>query len=508
MHFPSILHPPSAAVCAIIAFLLLLPAVNNDSIDMDEAQTWDYARLGTFSEFVAELRSDSASEAQQPLGMLAWWGWAKVFGTSEFAMRSINWLWLAIALIPLGILGARLRLPWLPMLLAIQPFVWYSMNHARTPMMQVAAGALLLLGIHTVFRDRQLRLPAVCILVTGAVILCGASMLGLIPLATILIGLTLHIFWNRIHLPAVAKSIILAFGFFLTLLVLYYLTTLFRGAGGAKIWAVSPMNLLFVAYEFLGFQGLGPGRQELRAIIKGFVPAWEMLPFLPGLLALAAAYTLLAFAAYKSWLTKEFTTARPSILHGRVWLLGVGVTILSALILFVLAWVVGFPFWGRHLAGVFPFWLVAIGLTLHWARQGIYRKAGRSAAWALIILLCISSAFIRLGAFHRHDDYRSAATEAKRLAAEGKSVWWVADHSGGAYYGLVLDPNIEPAQGRISYALNLASPPSEPPDVIILSRPENFDRFGMARKLISLNKHLPTQAFQAFAFWEISPTSR
>lgn len=505
MRFQSILHPPSALVCALVAFLLLLPAVNNDSIDMDEAQTWDYARLGSFSEFVTELRADSASEAQQPLGMLAWWGWAKAFGTSEFAMRSINWLWLALALIPLGILGARLHLRWLPLLFAIQPFVWYSMNHARTPMMQIAGGSLLLLGIQTVFRDRQMRLPAVGLLVAGAILLCGASMLGLIPLATVLTGLTLHIFWHRIRLPSGAKSIIFAFGFLLAVLVLYYLTTLARGAGGAKIWAVSPVNLLFVAYEFLGFQGLGPGRQELRSIMRGFSPAQEILPFLPGLIALLVAYTVLTFAAYKSWLTKEFITARPSILHGRVWLLGIGVTLQSGFVLFVLAWVVGFPFWGRHLAGVFPFWLVALGLTLHWARQGMCRKAGRAATWAILFLLCISSALTRLGPFHKHDNYRSAAIEAKRLAAEGKSVWWVADHSGGVYYGVHFDPETEPARGRISFAPNRCDLPGSPPDAIIISRPENFDASGVARNLIRENRYVPTRRLQAFEVWETRP---
>ena len=54
---------------AVIAFLLLLVSLSNDSIDMMEAQTWAYAKQSTFSAFCQELRSDPTQVAPMPLGM-------------------------------------------------------------------------------------------------------------------------------------------------------------------------------------------------------------------------------------------------------------------------------------------------------------------------------------------------------------------------------------------------------------------------------------------------------
>ena len=500
---------------AAIGFALLLGTLSNDSIDMDEAQTWDYARLENFTAFCHELKNDPNSEAQMPLGMFSFWAWSRAFGTGELAMRSLNLLWAAVTLTALARAGRQLSIPWLPLLFAIQPFTWYCMNQARTPLMQMAGGALLVAAapgfIRREFQDGK-EVPLLC---AGAVLLCGASMLGLIPFTAVVAGLALHGIRRRHAVPTFGKTLLGVTLGVLGLLAIYYGSTLLRGAGGTKIWPVSPANMVFVGYEFLGFQGLGPGRQELRSIMKGLVPARELLPYVPGFLALLASYILLLAAAFKSWMTKNIPASfqkaglAGSMPHEQqahpqlsAWLMGIGVTIASTGLLYGLATLVGFPFWGRHLAGAFPFWMLSLAITVRWARQGIGRYAGRFAGGGLLLLLLASSLLIRFAPWHRHDDYRGAAAEALKLSATGHIVWWVADHSGGAYYGLHLVDTAADAPGSTQFAANRSVAPPVPPGAIIISRPDSFDVPSTASRLLHSGGYRRTLKLQAFEVWE------
>jgi len=501
---------------AWIGFALLLAPLSNDSIDMDEAQTWDYARQANVSDFCHELRNDQNSEAQMPLGMFSFWAWSRAFGTGELAMRTLNLLWAAIVLVALARVGRQISIPWLPFLFAIQPFTWYCMNQARTPLMQMAGGALLLAGSLPHFQRRQPGGESAAYLCAGAILLCGASMLGLIPLVAVFSGMAVHGMWRRVQLPVSGKILAFATVTILVSLGIYYGLTLLRGAGGAKIWSVSPANMLFAVYEFLGFQGFGPGRQELRAIMKGLVPAGGGLLFIPGLLLLASAYCCLFSTAYKSWMTRDFCPASLSPRQGEsrepaeansarcrlfpAWLFGVGVTVLSLSLLFVLAFIVGFPFWGRHLSGAFPFWILTLAVTIRWAQQGAWRRLGRVAGSGIFVLLLVSSLLLRFSPLHRHDDYRGAVAEALRISSGGGIVWWVADHSGGVYHGLPLADKFTDRRGEIQFSMNRAG--SGNPDAIIISRPDNFDVAGTATGLIATGAYRKTRSLQAFEVWE------
>ena len=520
MPFRSLALSFSPALWAVIGFVLLLFSLSNDSIDMLESQTWSYARQDTFGGFLRELRNDATSDSEMPLGKFSYWAWSRASGTRELAMRSLNLLWAAVALAALARAGRRLSVPWLPLLFAVQPFVWYYMNYAKTPMMQMAGGAILVAGmIGYVRQDGQSRLDGI-LLCLGAVLLSVTNMFGLIPLVAAAIGLSAHGFWRRLRLSLAGKIVFFSTLAIFAALASYSAATLMHGAGGAPLWTVTPLNVLFAAYEFFGFQGLGPGRHELRSMIKGFVSARELLPYIPGLLMLTACYLLLLATAYKSWLTRNYPLVagksppdeagaeKPfpprwqgySLLH--LWLLGLGVPALSGCLLFLIASLATIPFWGHHLAGAFPFWVLALAITIHWARQGIWRKTGRFAARGILVLLLVSSVLIRFAPFHRHDDYRGAVAEALRISASGRTVWWVADYNGGAYYGLPFAEPITGAPGEIQFAMNRQETSEDLPGAIILSRPDNFDAFRTASRLISSGGYKKVRELQAFEVWE------
>lgn len=508
----------SPSTWAVLAFLLLLIPINRDSLDMLESQTWDYARHDSFPAFCNELRTDQNMEASMPLGMFSFWAWARVAGVGEGAMRSLNLLWAAVALAAFARAGRRLSLPWLPMLFAIQPFLWYYMNYSRTPVMQFAGGALLLAGVLDFLEPAAPADPPSSpnnggglLLCLGAILLSGASIHGLIPLTAVAAGLSVNGAWNWVQWRRKDKVVLFVTVGILALLGFYYILRLLHLGHGPELWRVSPVNAAFVAYEFLGFQGLGPGRQTLRAVMKGIASSRELLAFLPGLVLFATAYFAIFAAAMKSWLTREIPVslspgrvqkASPRAGLLRAWAMGMGVPLLSVAFLFLLAVFEGFPFWGRHLAGAFPFWVVALAIILRWARQGLWRRSGRTGALGVVVILCFSSLLIRFAPLHRHDDYRGAAGEARKIAASGRTVWWVADHSGGVYYGVNLVGHAPAAPGEVEYAMNRSCAPATLPDAIVISRPDNFDTHGTASRMVSGGAYTRTKSLQTFEVWE------
>jgi len=185
-----------------------------------------------------------------------------------------------------------------------------------------------------------------------------------------------------------------------------------------------------------------------------------------------------------------------------VWLSGIGVSAGSALLLFTLALFAGMPFWGRHLAGAFPFWVAALAITIRWSRQGLWRKTGRRSGNLVWILLLFSSLLIRFVPQHKHDDYRAGVAATRRLSSAGQTVWWVADTTGGIYYGLPLETPQRQKSGRILFAMNKSSMTSPPPDVVVISRPDNFDSAGTVSSLLKSGMYAKTQTLQAFEIWE------
>ncbi|MEI8311044.1 MAG: hypothetical protein WCH98_09835, partial [Verrucomicrobiota bacterium] len=183
-------------------------------------------------------------------------------------------------------------------------------------------------------------------------------------------------------------------------------------------------------------------------------------------------------------------------------LFGMGVTVQSAILLFVLALFTGVPFWGRHLAGAFPFWVVTLAIMICWARQGIWRKAGRHAEAVLLSLLLASALLLRFVPQHGHDDYRGGVAEAMKLVSAGRTVWWVADYSGGAYYGLPLGIAPASGSGEIFFAMNKGPVTGPLPDAIVISRPDNFDSTGTVTNLLASGIYTKKISLQAFEVWE------
>jgi hypothetical protein len=494
--------PKSASIFFLLALALVPLMPSTGSIWVDEAQTWRYARHTTLADVWNEFRGEKFSEAQMPLGMLGAWSWAQLFGTSEFALRAPNMFYAVGAIFCFYLIGRREDLPVLPLFLAVQPYLWFYVNEARPYALQILGGSLLLLALHQVYRGNIASIRWVTLWAVGAIISSASSMLGAIPTfafsAAILWELLrLHYFPKRQQIAIIAGTLLS-----LTALGLYYVKTLLAGSGGAKIWSVGLQNVLFSGIEFLGFAGLLPPRHELRELARtGLSQPAELL----GLWSFALPTTLLAVVLTVLvffWFRHLKDTPR--------WILAcLAVFLGSAILLFLAALVVGFPFWGRHLAPVFPAFVAASGwvLFLGWRAPSLAIKI---SAVSLLSLLLLSSLMISFAPMHAKDDYRSAAALALETVNEGGAIWWAADRSAAQFYGLttIVPDGVASVEASEDGAFMANSRDAAyfaalpEPSLVILSKVDVYDRGGSLLCWLGENQYKLVARKPAFSFYK------
>ncbi len=142
--------PISADVWALGALVALavtirIITIDNQSFWTDEALTAYEAQLP----FGAMLNTVAHVETTPPLYFVLIWGWAKAFGTSEAALRSVSTL-AGIALVPIAYLSAReLVSRWAGVVaaafVAVNPFlIWYSQEARAYMLLAALTGAAFL----------------------------------------------------------------------------------------------------------------------------------------------------------------------------------------------------------------------------------------------------------------------------------------------------------------------------------------------------------------------------
>lgn len=490
---------PRVFLALALALCVLMPSTQ--SLWIDEAQTWRFASEPTVGGLFSALEKTHTSEGLMPLGMLMSWVGIRIFGVSEWQLRAVNIFWAAAAVAAFHVLGRRWRAPWAPLLLAIQPFLWYYANEARPYTMQIAAGAWLLVGLVTCVEDRRVDAKTLLILLASSGILIGTVLFGILvvgPACLLIVWLAWREHWPLVRHWKVGTAVLLvwsaSFG-------IYYLAALSHGATGAKLWEVGFQNVAFACYEFLGFSGLGLSRQEIReaAGAGGVRAVLHSLPLasVTPLAALSLTYLVAGVGVLRGG---EDRDRRTLAIIGGVAAFGGGLLVLLALI-------VHFPFWGRHLSPVFPFFCGFLVLALR--DLGTHRKALAAVTGCILfLLLAVSSLALRTWPRHAKDDYRMAAISAQRAVKSGIIVWWCADQETARYYGLpiIADPeNTGPIVLTVGIpAETLAGRP--PPGLIVMSKPDLFDGYGVVSSYARKRGYVPEQRMNAFVL--LAPAHR
>ena len=391
---------------------LLIFSIRTESFWIDESSTAWLAGLPDIRALWHGLQQ-FGSEAQMPFYVLYAWGWAKIFGNGELALRCANIPW-ALAGIAAGTVllrraGARRAgATWLLLL----PLLAFYMNEARPYVMTVAASACALLACDVFLSrisqpQRHLRAPAIA-LGSAVFLAVGTSLLNvfLIPALAVYAGASVLLppakrstpvrrriadfttALRRAWIPLVCGAAGVA------VLLTFYAWTLATGHGGRR-QGYHLANAAFAAYEWLGFAGLGPPRNVLREIgpRHGFFLYWPTL--LPGI---------------GVWLAVLATTCSDGcrFIRNTIWRQAAWAAACGILALGCAAVVMKTTLWGRHLLFAAPFVLVVLaGFTGSMAEKPL-RPARRAVRLFLIAMLILST--VRLAALeqYRKDPIREA----------------------------------------------------------------------------------------------------
>lgn len=322
----------------------------------------------------------------------------------------------------------------------------------------------------------------------GVLLLCGSSLTGVAWGGAAFLA-TGWMVWKGPRIPRpspMAWALLGITGVGLSVLGLYYLGTLLRGARAGAGETNLATSLYFV-YEMAGFAGLGPARNDLRGEGIGTLKTYGVPLVLSGAVIMGSL-----IAGALAWIRQN-----PGP-NARRWTL--------AFVLLPLAFMVGmgivvhFRVLGRHLIAVYPLvlWLVALALNALWkTRQGWCLAVLFLAVWAA------SAGMLRFSDAHRRDDYRSASALAGKGLASGESVWWVADQKTATYYGLDQIP-----KGSLTYLMNaqpgdLAQKPV--PDKIFISKKKIYDQGHAIEQYVASHRYVPCASFPAFMVFAKNP---
>lgn len=445
---------------------ILLPLmVDNQSFWIDETCSAIYAKMPNWESVVGLAERDDLAEPMQPLSVAVNWIWSRLFGIGELALRSQNLVWGILALLAIAILGFRMRMPWLPIIAVIQPFFWFYMNELRPYVGQIAIGSWLCLGAWEVYRSTKISPAAWWLVGCASLALMSSSVLApltLIPYAGFLCVLVLRC---GIRLTRPPWGLLILSFVSISFLCLYYADVLSRGGGGVKMWSVSPINLAYMLYEVSGASALGPALQSIR---EAYYYEGISSLFTHDRQSLIASGLLAGFALITighGWLRKPND-------RGQDFANSSTILVLATAILLVLAGALtSKAFWGRHLAPIFPFWVVALSVPL----SNLLRKqAGAKAkflAIALIAMLMAGSVSYGYGTKHAKSDVRSAASEGHLAVNNRLCIWWISDWRPAFFYGLPVneygqctDPRFIVSRGEPTVLPTLAQP-----DIVIFS---------------------------------------
>jgi hypothetical protein len=482
--------------CWLLLSLLILPlTVTNDSLWLDEGDTAIYARQPDFSAWRQWLTHDRLADCQMPLAMLSAWVGGKFFGTREWQLRAVNLIWGALALVALSRVGRRWQMPWLPLLLALQPYFWFYLNEARPYALLLAGGAWLLAALVEFDSRRSAGTGWAWQLVIVSWLLFSATLLAPLSVAAVVIigGL---LAWRQRWRPELRALKILVYGLLAGVpLAIYYVETLLRGVKSSQMWPVDLKFVLYVFYEITGMGGLGISPLEIRSFARSPDLLHELVMRLPQLI-LPLLLGILLVSVLFIGLRSQWQTGRRATI-----LLLAGVPLLTAMVFIAASLLLQKAFWARHYAPVFPFYVALLGLAV----AGLWtdsRKWLRALPILIGVLLMWSALNFRFAPALRKENYRAAAAFAQTALAAGREVWWLAGYYSASYYGLGVAYDC-PEPGKVFAAwvspLNLLK--LTPPAVIVLSRPDAHDLEGVGRKIIAENGYRMAASYQGFTIW-------
>ena len=472
--------------------------LTNDSLWIDEGGTAMYAMQPDFHSWWHHLGQDNTSDSEMPLTMFFAMISGSMLGTAEWQMRAINLLWGALAMVGMYRVGRRIQMPWLPLLLAIQPYFWFYTNEARPYALQIACGTWLLAAFVEFIFAKAAGQTWAWLLAGSVFFLFLTTMLAPVTVAAVVLTGAMIAALNRWKPERKALLVLLAGAVANLPAAFYYLSALLRGAKGAQLWHVDLKFFGYVLYEFTGMTGLGLPTEEIRVLARS--------PHIVAALAAhwwAFALPVIGFALVLAVIL--FGLRRPprvpvGMKSGLLIILG-----LTAVVFVAGSLALQKAFWARHFAPVFPFYAVLLGMAMTGA-AGSSRRLICALPFLLCGLLLYSDLNLRFAPAWRKENYRAAAQFARQSLAENKSVWWLAAPNCAIYYKLQTATNL-PEPGKVFAPLAMFGRVDglPLPDVIIYSKPDINDPNLAVQNIITQNHYEKAAVLKSFTIWTNAP---
>jgi uncharacterized membrane protein len=474
-------------------------AISTQSYWIDEALSLIVAMSSSPTEAWKYMQAVSGSTLQMPLYQLYLFGWHKIFGGGEWAMRASNIPWFILAQFAfLALLRHKARLALLACLLAaVSPILWMYLDETRPYVMQYAAACWLAVAIVHYSSPRPPTTTTgypsflIAALPAAVVVLFASSLLGVIWAGAYAIALFYLLRGATKPDTSAQRGMWLAGLLAVALLVgfaTYYVFTWGEAARGYHRTGSSLLSLPFIAYELLGFTGFGPGKLEMRA-----EPIRSVVQSIPALLPLAITLGLLVIYAARhatrtSWRSQAIVA----------WSLALGLPLVAIFIAMLLFDHRPLP---RHFIPALPALLLAIAALMQFALEG--KSIFARAVAALLPMLWLGSSLnYRWQPAHAKDNYREAAAVAAAALRDNKEVWWAADPA--AAYVYLTPVAMEEVPGR-AWAMQAPSWDAIrfkfPPRVIVISKPDIYDPQGAVARYAAENRFAPALQLQAFTIF-------
>lgn len=384
---------------AALLFGLLAVAVSlrGDSFWIDEGITYRVVSQG-FGRCVQSLADLSAGSAQcgMPLYILLECLWVQLMGTSEWAMRASNILFILPFLVYAAKSLQKLQLsPWYMALFALNSVCLYYLNEARPYALLLSMG--MMFCYYVMLADW--RQPATL-----------ARMY-----VVFFLGMTTHMMFLFAYFAYLARCVflwregrldvrlhlrtLLYFALPLLALAAYYLYV-FTAAHEVHHQGASPLSgILQILYAFGGFSGLALNRNHLKDRMFSLLQGEHVALILLLVAAYAGMLVFLLGKEGKRALTKE-----------------AGLPLYQWLACFLVPLTLFFAgnillktrFWERHCIYLLPFMLIILCRLL----QGMFacpRAVYRACAVGMVVMQLVSGGRLMLDPYYDKEDYQGVA---------------------------------------------------------------------------------------------------
>ena len=384
---------PQYIVISCMIMLLAFASITNGSLWGDEI-------CRVFDPISGDIAATvhTALGYAQPGYMLYMFVWTRLAGGAEFALRCSNLPWVVVGIVyAFKIVRSRNWSPWWTLAFFLHPMFVYYMDEA-TPYIVVHALSLAFLYYLWFSNDFDSSKNIICI---NAVYLLGVFM-------HFMYGFIIMLYFTKcaMRLAKQAKMLLkhmlvmLCFSPAYGILLYLYAKNLLGNTGtgfGVK-------SLAYIPYSFLGMQGAGLSRNDLRAGNFNHITMWQI--------TLLAAFVIvllcLFFAVVRDKIAvKQFFKQDAQMLAALVAYFAV---------IFAAASLKDLGLWERHCMPAFPVFIIC--MVDLWHLVSPKSALFRAAVVGYAILLAISCANLRGNYYYACDDYKGMTEAVAAWLAE------------------------------------------------------------------------------------------